>query len=140
MIYAVFVISIVGPVFFEADTRRPWNLVLSLYQDVEKKSLAKAEYLWLQRESEKKNSGGGVETQGGQEQRVMYCLSEDGINGSNLRKEPGKKGEVVSVLEGDVVMEQLEVQEYKGTLWVHVKLEDGRQGWISRKLVQEIEE
>lgn len=135
VIYFAAAVSVLGPAFLEMDLDKPLSYVLVRYLAVETEGLRIARLRQppaaLPKQTEEETE---------QEQKTMYCLNENGRNGSNLRKEPGKSAQVVTVLEGDVVMEYIETQEFKGSVWVHIKLENGTEGWISGKLIQEMEQ
>ena len=64
----------------------------------------------------------------------LLCLSERGIDGANIRTEPDKSSDVVTIISGDVQMTYLEEQDG----WIRIRLEDGTEGWIREYLVEDI--
>ena len=63
---------------------------------------------------------------------VWLSLSTQGRNGSNLRAGPDKKEGVLTVVVGDTQV--LYLNERNGR-WVHVRTEDGLEGWIYDSLI-----
>lgn len=68
---------------------------------------------------------------------VWLPLSERGQNGSNLRGGPGKNNPVLDTLNGDTQV--LYLGEQSGR-WVHVRTEEGTEGWIHDSLVTGVPE
>jgi len=58
-------------------------------------------------------------------------------NGALIRKEPDYNSPVLSsVLNGTLVEVLPEVKETGGVAWVHIRLVDGRSGWVVRGLLR----
>jgi hypothetical protein len=58
-------------------------------------------------------------------------------NGALIRKEPDYNSPVLSsVLNGTLVEVLMEVKETGGVAWVHIRLVDGRSGWVVRGLLR----
>ena len=55
--------------------------------------------------------------------------------GTKIRKGPGKRYSVVSVVKKGETVEWLD-EEHRG--WIKIKTQDGREGWIRKELVREI--
>ena len=64
----------------------------------------------------------------------LLCLSERGIDGANIRIEPDKNSDVVTIISGDVQMTYLKEQDG----WIYIRLENGTEGWIREYLVEDI--
>lgn len=64
----------------------------------------------------------------------LLRLSERGIDGANIRIEPDKSSDVVTVISGDVQMTYLKEQDG----WIYIRLDDGTEGWIREYLVEDI--
>ena len=68
---------------------------------------------------------------------VWLSLSEQGRNGSNVRAGPGKDYQALGTIAGD--RQILYLGERNGR-WVHIRTEDGIEGWIYDSLVTGVPE
>ena len=68
---------------------------------------------------------------------VWLSLSEQGRNGSNVRAGPGKDYQALGTIAGDIQI--LYLGERNGR-WVHIRTEDGIEGWIYDSLVTGVHE
>lgn len=64
----------------------------------------------------------------------LLCLSERGIDDVNIRIEPDKNSDIVTIISGDIQMTSLKEQD----VWIYIRLEDGTEGWIREYLVEDI--
>lgn len=70
------------------------------------------------------------------EDGVWLCLTEEGVDGTNLRLGPSVKDEILVELQGDVLVKYLDEKDN----WVYVEMQDGRRGWVNKNLLKRSQE
>jgi len=141
LLYGILMLLIVLPNLLESVVSKEYlpyfSVVSDLYQKMETPALeAAAAYSPLFSSSH----GDTAEESDPEENltpEVWLSLSEQGRNGSNLRAGPGKKNSILDVVEGD---EQVLYLDERSGRWVHVRTEDGVEGWIHDSLVTGVPE
>ncbi len=82
---------------------------------------------------EQKN--GAIETK---EKGHVLHLGGEGYDGANLRSTPGKEGNVITVISGDIeLLYENETVEDDSTIWLKVSTEGVGEAWISKKVIRE---
>lgn len=70
------------------------------------------------------------------EDGVWLQLTEEGINGTNIRVGPSAEDDVIDVLSGDVQVKYLDEENE----WVYVEMQNGIRGWVKKNLLERVEE
>lgn len=76
------------------------------------------------------------------EAAVYYELNDEGWHGSNIRDKPQKDNStVLTTVAENAILEGLneESTDQRGIIWLKVRTQSGVEGWISKKLVEEME-
>lgn len=113
------------------------SVFCELYQDMERKTVETAKgYEPLlkmpekTKNSKKKDKKKDKETEKS-DQQIWLSLTGEGVSGANIRAGKGTEYESIAIVKGDDKLLYLDA----GKKWVHVRTEEGVEGWIRKNIV-----
>ncbi len=108
-----------------------------LYQDMERKTIETAkDYEPLfqvpeKPQKDKKKNKKKDRKSDTNDQQIWLSLTGEGVSGANIRAGKGTEYESIAVVKGDDKLLYLDA----GKAWVHVRTEEGVEGWIRKNIV-----
>lgn len=141
ILYVCFMLAVTAPDWLNHKVHDRYMpaiaMVRNIYEKAEAPALKKAVlYPPLFVKAVPKKPAETEETQETQEiEEVWLMLSEDGRAGANIRTQATRNSSSVEIVSGDVRLLYLDEQQDG---WLHVRLENGAEGWIRDYLVEEV--